>query len=139
MDDFQEVRYILAGNGVESYHPRFAIFGFRYVLLKNYPGTIDPHNFTAVAVYSDMEETGGFTCSNPSINQLVSNSIWSQKGNFMEVPTDCPTRERAGWTGDAQVYARTSSDFMNVYPFFEKWMADLAVEQFQGGSVPSTV
>jgi alpha-L-rhamnosidase len=139
LDDFQEVRYILAGNGVESYHPQFAIFGFRYVLLKNYPGTIDPHNFTAVAVYSDMEETGGFTCSNPSINQLVSNSIWSQKGNFMEVPTDCPTRERAGWTGDAQVYARTSSDFMNVYPFFEKWMADLAAEQFQDGSVPSTV
>ncbi|MFX3636955.1 MAG: family 78 glycoside hydrolase catalytic domain [Candidatus Pristimantibacillus sp.] len=139
LEDFQEVRYILEGKGVESYRPRFSIFGFRYVLVTNYPGEIKPENFTAAAVYSDLDETGDFTCSNPSINKLVSNSRWSQKGNFMEVPTDCPTRERAGWTGDAQVYSRTASDFMNVYPFFEKWMADLAAEQFPDGSVGSTV
>ncbi|WP_336772527.1 alpha-L-rhamnosidase [Paenibacillus sp. MMO-58] len=139
IEDFQEVHYILAGNGVESYHPRFSIFGFRYVLVKNYPGDIQAENFTAVAVYSDLEETGDFTCSNPLINQLASNSKWSQKGNFMEVPTDCPTRERAAWTGDAQVFSRTAADFMNVYPFFEKWMADVAAEQFQDGSVGSTV
>lgn len=139
VEDFQEVHYILAGNGIESYHPQFSIFGFRYVLVKNYPGEIKPERFTAVAIYSDLEETGDFSCSNPLINQLVSNSRWSQKGNFMEVPTDCPTRERAAWTGDAQVFSRTAADFMNVYPFFEKWMADLAAEQFQDGSVGSTV
>jgi len=139
LEDFQQVRYILAGNGVERYRPRFSIFGFQYVLVKNYPGEVQPENFTAVAIYSDLEETGDFTCSNPLINQLVSNSRWSQKGNFMEVPTDCPTRERAGWTGDAQVFARTAADFMNVYPFFEKWMADVAAEQFADGSVGSTV
>lgn len=139
LEDFQEVRYITSGQGVESYRPRFAIFGFRYVLVKNYPGEITPENFTAVAVYSDLDETGDFTCSNPLITKLVSNSKWSQKGNFMEVPTDCPTRERAGWTGDAQVFSRTASDFMNVYPFFEKWMADVAAEQFADGSVGSTV
>lgn len=139
LEDFQEVRYILAGNGVESYRPRFSIFGFRYVLVKNYPGDIKPENFTAVAVYSDLEATGDFVCSNPLINRLVSNSRWSQKSNFMDIPTDCPTRERAGWTGDAQVFCRTASDFMNVYPFFEKWMADLAAEQFPDGSVGSTV
>jgi len=139
LEDFQEVHYILAGKGEERYRPKFSIFGFRYVLVKNYPGDVTSDNFTAVAVYSDLGETGDFTCSNPLLNKLVSNSRWSQKSNFMEVPTDCPTRERAGWTGDAQVFSRTAADFMNAYPFFEKWMSDLAVEQFQDGSVGSTV
>jgi alpha-L-rhamnosidase len=139
LKDFQEVHYILSGHGTEVYRPSFSIFGFQYVLVKNYPGDVKPENFTAIAIYSDLEETGDFTCSNPLINQLVSNSRWSQKSNFMEIPTDCPTRERAGWTGDAQLYARTASDFMNVYPFYEKWMADLAVEQYADGCVGSTV
>ncbi|WP_139991496.1 family 78 glycoside hydrolase catalytic domain [Paenibacillus paridis] len=139
LTDFQEVRYILKGNEWEHYRPRFSIFGFRYVRIENYSGEITPSNFVADAIYSDMEETGDFTCSNPLINQLVSNSRWSQKGNFLEIPTDCPTRERAGWTGDAQVFCRTASNFMHVYPFFEKWMADLASEQFADGSVGSTV
>lgn len=137
--DFQEVHYILSGKGIESYTPRFAIFGFRYVLVKNYPGEIKAENFIASAIYSDMEETGYFSCSNPMLNKLVSNSKWSQKSNFMDIPTDCPTRERAGWTGDAQVYCRTASDFMNVYTFFEKWMSDVEAEQFSNGSVGSTV
>lgn len=139
LEDFQEVHYILSGNGVESYRPRFSIFGFRYALVKNYPGEVKPENFTAIAIYSDLEETGDFTCSNPQINQLLSNSRWSQKSNFMEIPTDCPTRERAGWTGDAQLYCKTASDLTNVYPFFEKWMADVASEQFPDGAVPNTV
>lgn len=139
LTDFQEIHYILAGRGEEVYRPFFAIFGFRYCLLKNAPGKPQADQFTAVAIYSDMEETGDFTCSNPLINQLVSNSRWSMKGNFMEVPTDCPTRERAGWTGDAQLFARTAADFMNVYAFYEKWLADLAAEQYQSGAVGSTV
>lgn len=139
MTDFQEIHYVLKGEGVETYTPHFAIFGFRYVLLKDYPGEAKPENFTAIAVYSVMEETGSFSCSHSLINQLVENARWSQKGNFMEIPTDCPTRERAGWTGDAQLYCRTASDLMHVYPFFEKWMADLTLEQYPSGKVGNTV
>ncbi|MED4954806.1 family 78 glycoside hydrolase catalytic domain [Paenibacillus macerans] len=139
VNDFQEIHYILAGQEEEIYRPYFAIFGFRYVLLKNVPDKPKADQFTAFAIYSDMEESGDFTCSNPLINQLVSNSRWSMKSNFMEIPTDCPTRERAGWTGDAQLFSRTAADFMNVYAFYEKWLADLAAEQFPSGAVGSTV
>jgi len=139
IQDFQEVHYITRGGEPETYSPHFSIFGFRYVLLRNYPGEVSPENFLAVAVYSDLEETGDFRCANELINQLVSNTRWSQKGNFVDIPTDCPTRERAGWTGDAQVYCKTSTYFMHVLPFFEKWLADLEAEQFSSGCVPSTV
>ncbi len=138
-EDFQEVHYILRGEGVENYSPHFTFSGFQYVLLKNYPGEVIPENFTAVAIYSDMEQTGDFSCSNQLINQLVSNTRWSMKGNFIDIPTDCPTRERAGWTGDAQVFCKTATCFMNVYPFFEKWMADVSAEQYKNGCVGSTV
>ena len=117
----------------------FSVFGFRYMLLKGLPGEPDPDDFTAAAVYSDLEMAGTFRCSNPLINQLVSNTLWSQKGNFLDVPTDCPTRERSPWTGDSQIYLRTAADFMNVYPFFEKWLSDLSAEQFQSGKVPNTI
>lgn len=135
----QEVEYIMRGKEEEHYIPLFSIFGFQYVLIKGYQGEILPGDFAAVAVYSAMDETGEFTCSHPLINQLVSNSRWSQKGNFMDVPTDCPTRERSPWTGDSQVYVRTATDFMNVYPFFEKWLLDLNIEQFASGKVANTI
>ena len=137
-EPLQEVHYIMAGKGEETYCPMFGIFGFRYVLLKGYEGKVLPGDFTAVAIYSDMEETGNFTCSNPLINKLVENSRWSQKGNFLDVPTDCPTRERSSWSGDSQVYIRTAADFMNVYSFFEKWMLDLNPEQYKSGKVGNT-
>ncbi len=135
----QKVEYIAAGKKDEAYCPLFSIFGFRYVLLKGYDGDILPGDFQAIAVYSHMKETGRFTCSNPLINQLAANSLWSQKGNFMDVPTDCPTRERNPYTGDAQVYAATAADFMDVYAFFEKWMLDYTEEQFVSGKIPNTV
>lgn len=136
---FQMVNYIAKGDPVENFCPMFAIFGFRYVRILGYDGEIQPGDFEDVAVYSDMEEVGDFRCSNPLVNQLVSNSRWSQKGNFMDVPTDCPTRERSPWTGDSQVYARTAADFMDVYPFFEKWMLDLNEEQLKSGKICNTV
>lgn len=95
-------------------------------------------DFVAVAVYSDMEETGDFSCSHPLINKLVQNSRWSQKGNFLDVAVDCPTRERNAWTGDNQIYVRTASYFMNVYPFYEKWLQDQAIEQYASGKVGIT-
>lgn len=135
---FQQVVYICAGEEIETYCPCFSVFGFRYVKLEGYEGEILPGDFTAVAVYSDLRDTGTFACSNPLINQLVSNSRWSQKGNFLDGPTDCPTRERSTWSGDGQVYAMTATRFMDVYPFYEKWLKDLTLEQFENGCIGTT-
>lgn len=131
---FQEITYICRGAEVEEYTPHFAVFGFRYALIEG----VENGDFTAVAVYSDMEETGNFECSNPLINKLVENARWSQKGNFLDVAVDCPTRERNAWTGDAQIYCRTSAYFMNVQQFFKKWLKDQTVEQFTSGKVGIT-
>ena len=138
VEEFQEVTYVCAGEKEEEYCPLFSIFGFRYVLVEGYQGELKPGDFTAIAVYSDMEETGDFTCSHSLINKLVENSRWSQKGNFMDVAVDCPTRERNSWTGDNQIYVRTATNFMNVYPFYEKWLQDQAIEQYASGKVGIT-
>lgn len=138
VDAFQEVTYICKGGDVEKYQPSFSIFGFRYVKLDGYEHDIQPGDFTAVAIYSAMEETADFICSNELINQLVKNARWSQKGNFMDVPVDCPTRERNAWTGDAQIYVRTACTFMNAYSFYEKWLQDQAIEQYASGKVGIT-
>lgn len=138
-DPMQEILYICRGAKEEIYQPEFAIFGYRYVKLEGYDEEIQPGDFVSLAVYSDLEETGDFSCSNPLINQLVSNCRWSMKSNFMDAPTDCPTRERSTWSGDAQVYCRTASEFMDVYPFFEKWLQDLNAEQFEDGCVGNTI
>lgn len=138
-DPFQEVVYICKGGAEECYQPTFSIFGYRYVLVENYEGEIRPGDFKGIAVYSDLEETGDFSCSNPLINQLVKNSRWSQKSNFLDAPTDCPTRERSTWSGDSQVFCKTATDFMYVYPFFEKWMKDVELEQFESGCVGNTI
>lgn len=135
---FQEVTYICKGGYEEIYQPSFSVFGFRYVKLDGYEEDILPRDFTAIAVYSAMEETGSFSCSNTLINQLVSNARWSQKGNFMDVPVDCPTRERNAWTGDAQIYVRTACTFMNAYSFYEKWLQDQSLEQYASGKVGIT-
>ena len=137
-DPFQQVIYICRGGEEEVYTPTFAVFGYRFVKLEGYDGEILPGDFVSSAVYSDLEAAGTFTCSNPLINQLVSNALWSQKSNFLDVPTDCPTRERSPWSGDSQVYCKTAADFMNVYPFFEKWLTDLTLEQFEDGCVGNT-
>lgn len=135
-----EATYFLKGGAPETFEPHFTFFGFRYIRLDNYPGTLKPENFTAVALYSDMRPTGTFTCSNPMINQLQHNIQWGQKGNFLDVPTDCPQRdERLGWTGDAQVFSRTASFNMNVNNFFAKWLKDVAADQLENGSVPFVV
>lgn len=134
MAEFQEVTYICKGAEREEYCPHFAYFGFRYALIEG----IDNGEFTAIAVYSDMEETGNFRCSNPLVNKLVENARWSQKGNFLDVPVDCPTRERNAWTGDAQIYVNTAAYFMDVQQFFTKWLADQRIEQYASGKVGIT-
>ncbi|MBD0289291.1 MAG: family 78 glycoside hydrolase catalytic domain, partial [Flavisolibacter sp.] len=107
--------FILRGGGEEIFEPHFTFHGFRYLKIDGYPGAIQPENFTAVALYSDMPKTGNFTSSHPLLNQLQHNIQWGQNGNFLDVPTDCPQRdERLGWTGDAQVFSRTAAFNRNV-------------------------
>ena len=132
--EFQEVTYICKGAETEEYTPRFAVFGFRYALVEG----IEDADFEAIAVYSDMGETGDFKCSNDLINKLVENARWSQKGNFLDVPVDCPTRERNAWTGDAMIYCRTAAYFMDVQQFFKKWLCDQTIEQYASGKVGIT-
>lgn len=138
-EPFQQVVYLCKGGKTEEYCPWSAVFGFRYVKIEGYDESlIQPGDFQAIALYSDLKETGDFSCSNELINRLVKNSRWSQKGNFLDVPTDCPTRERSSWSGDGQVYCKTATDFMDAYPFYEKWLGDLNLEQFENGCVGNT-
>lgn len=135
-----QATYTLSGNGIETFEPHFTTFGFRYVKVEGITGKIDPNNFIAVALYSDIKKTGSFETSNASINQLQSNIQWSQKGNFLDIPTDCPQRdERLGWTGDAEVFSRTASYNFNVNQFFSKWLIDVATDQGKDGSVPFVI
>lgn len=136
----QTVTYIAKGGGRESFQPRFTFQGFRYVQLTGFPEDLNLQDFAGVVLHSDMEPTGSFTCSNPLLNQLQHNILWGQKGNFVDVPTDCPQRdERLGWTGDAQMFIRTSAYLMNVAPFFSKWLKDLAADQLDNGGVPFVI
>ena len=126
-------KYILNDNGEETFEPNFTWHGFRYIKVDGYRGELKPEDFTAIALYSDMDSTGSFTSSNPLINQLQHNIEWGQKGNFLDVPTDCPQRdERLGWTGDAQVFSRTATFNRNVDNFFAKWLKDVAADQING-------
>ncbi len=136
----QQNTYILRGDSVERFEPHFTFQGFRYIRIDDWKGDLRPEMFTAVALYSDMPVTGSFTCSDPLVNQLQQNILWGQKGNFLDVPTDCPQRdERLGWTGDAQAFARTATFNMDVQAFFAKWLKDLAADQFDNGGVPFVI
>ncbi len=136
----QKTSYICRGTGNERYETRFSFQGFRYVKVSGYPGDLLPESFTAHVVSSDLEETGTFECSDPLVNRLQSNIVWGQRGNFLDVPTDCPQRdERLGYTGDAQVFVRTAAHNMNVAVFFAKWLRDLKADQLPNGGVPHTI
>ncbi len=120
--------------------PAYNFFGFRYIKLENWSDEVRKENFTAIVVHSDMKRTGYFECSDERVNQLFSNVIWGQKGNFLDVPTDCPQRdERLGWTGDAQVFVKTASYNFDVEKFFIKWLADLRADQTSWGAVPHVI
>lgn len=126
--------------GKQTYKPDLTFYGFRYVRVDSYPENIKAENFTAIAVHSDMKRTGYIESSDPLVNQLFSNIVWGQKGNFLDIPTDCPQRdERLGWTGDAQVFIRTASYNYNVLKFFKKWLNDVKAEQYENGAVPDFI
>ena len=130
-----EIQYICK-EGRQTYHPVLTFFGFRYLKLEEFPKEAGPEQFTAVVVCSNLKKTGHLSCSDPDLNQLFSNIFWGQKGNFLDIPTDCPQRdERLGWTGDAQVFVKTASYNYDVEKFFTKWLHDLAADQRKDGGV----
>lgn len=120
--------------------PHFTFYGFRYVKIEGWPGSVRAEDFTGCVVYSAMDATGHIETSNPLVNKLFENALWGQKGNFLDVPTDCPQRdERMGWTGDAQVFSGTACFNMDADAFFHKYLYDLALEQKEAGTVPHVV
>jgi alpha-L-rhamnosidase len=130
--------YTLKGGEEEIWGPHFLFHGFRYLELLGFPGSPTPETITGIVVHSDTPPTGKFECSNPLINQLQHNIVWGQKGNFVDVPTDCPQRdERLGWTGDAQVFIRTAAFNMNVAGFLTKWTRDVEDAQYPDGAFPA--
>lgn len=133
---FQRVDY-LCQEGENRYHPTKCYFGFRYVKVET-DLPLTGREFTAHAVYSDMERTAWFTCGDPLVNRLFENSVWSMKGNFVDVPTDCPTREKFGYSGDCQVFAHTAMYLMDCYPVLRRWLAEQAATQFDDGCVRQT-
>ena len=117
-------RYICSG-GEDRFEPTFTFYGFRYLKVEGIEGELDPENFKVAVIFSDMDENGSFTSSNELVNRLQSNIQWGLRGNFIDVPTDCPQRdERLGWTGDAQVFFRTATFNRDVQNFFRKWLKD---------------
>ena len=126
-------------DGQQTYKTHFTYYGFRCIRVNEFPGGVeraDLSSFTGIAVHSEMKHTGHLATSDPMLNQLFSNIIWSQKGNFVDVPTDCPQRdERLGWLGDAQVFARTACMNFDAEQFFAKWLNDLAADQHADGFV----
>ncbi len=133
-------RFILKGGEVETFEPHFTFHGFRYVRFEGVDTMPAAEDITGVVIHTPMNQTGEFATSDKLINQLQSNIMWSHRDNFLDVPTDCPQRdERLGWTGDAQVFCPTAMFNYDVANFYTKWLRDLAVDQFEDGSVPHVV
>lgn len=125
----------------DTFRPRFTFHGFRYIAVEglSYEEVI-PEEFTACVMHSDMKQTGEFETSHKAVTQLQRNIQWGQRDNFLDIPTDCPQRdERLGWTGDAQVFARTAAFNYDVTLFFRKWLRDLKSEQTKEKGVPHVI
>ena len=130
----QQVDYICR-EGLNEYKTRFAVFGFQYALVET---DVDfrPEDFTAIAVYSDLERTGWFDSSNELLNRFFEATVWSAKGNHLDIPTDCPTRERHGWTGDAQLFFTSAAYLFGFAPFARKYLRDVYDWQRKNGRLP---
>lgn len=137
-----KAEYMYTADGSEAWvRPYFTFYGFRYVKVEGWPGELHLDDFIGCVLYSDLEETGSIETSDPLVNRLFLNALWGQKGNFLDVPTDCPQRdERMGWTGDAQVFSGTACFNMDSYAFYHKYGYDMGLEQeARGGMVPMVV
>jgi alpha-L-rhamnosidase len=131
--------YILSGKGIEIFEPKFTFHGFRYVKISGYPGELKLENINGIVIGTALEKTGKFICSHEGLNQLQSNIFRSQIGNMLSIPTDCPQRERAGWTGDIQVYGETAVYNQNAKQFLRKWFKNIEKEQLPNGVIPVVI
>jgi alpha-L-rhamnosidase len=130
-------RYICRGGGREEWTPRFTFHGFQYLEITGLTSPPSPGSIVGIALGSRTPSAGSFECSDPTVNQLFRNIFWTQRMNFLDIPTDCPQRdERLGWTGDAQIYVRTATQLCDVQAFFTKWLVDLADTQREDGQFP---
>ena len=129
----------LLKDGIQTLRPVFSTQGFRYVRVSGYQGELKAQNCKALVIGSVCEKTGSFACSDARLNQLQHNIFWSQRSNFFSVPMDCPQRERAGWTGDIQVYIPTACFNMDVYAFMRRWLHQMRMEQTKVGAIPVVV
>lgn len=123
--------------GLNEYACTLCIFGFAYAKVETDIDfdTLQAGEYTAHAVYSDMEQTAAFTCDHELVNQFFKNAVWSEKSNFVDVPTDCPQRERSGWTGDAGVFVHCGAMLMDSYPVYDRFLAECRVAQYKDGRV----
>ena len=133
----QRDRVISSGRAGEVFEPRHTTHGFQYVRVEGHPDTLAPAAVSAVVVHSDLRRTGWFTCDGDRINRLHEAAVWSFRGNACDIPTDCPTRERAGFTGDWQIFAPTAMFLYDCAGFSIKWLRDLASDQWPDGRVPN--
>jgi alpha-L-rhamnosidase len=133
--------YTLRGEGTtEEWEPRFTVHGFRYAQVSDWPGELEPDSVQAVVCHTDLRRTGRFSCSDPLLTRLHDNVVWSMRGNFVDLPTDCPQRdERLGWTGDIQVFSPTAAFLYDCAGALSSWLGDLAAEQAEIGTVPHYV
>ena len=131
-----ELRYVLRGGADENFAPHFTFMGFRYARL-TVTGAAEVEAVEAIPISSVPERAGGFECDVPEVDRLVENTVWSQRGNFIDVPTDCPQRdERLGWTGDAQVFAGTACWLADCETFLAKYLRDMRADQRDSGAIP---
>lgn len=135
--------YVCKGDSEgESWEPRFTFHGFRYCQIDGWPQNAKTllDNVEAVVCHTDMEVAGDFHCSDPLINQLYHNAVWSMKGNFLHIPTDCPQRdERLGWTGDIALFAPTATKMFDCFGMLRDWMVDVQYDQMERGGIPALV
>ena len=131
--------YILNGRGEEIYEPKFTFHGFRYVRLTGYPGTPSADDFEGIVLSSDFPQIGSFECSDKKLNRLQQNIVWSQRSNMLSIPTDCPQRERTGWTGDIQVFLPTGCYNMELDSFITRWLRNVRLDQKSDGQIPFIV
>lgn len=136
---FQTTTYVLKGSEEEVFIPKFTYQGFRYVKVTGYPGEINKENFTAYVLSTKCKRSGSIETSNSKINKLIENIYHSQESNFVSVPTDCPQREKGGWTGDAQIYTPTAIFNMKIDNFMRRWIENMRLEQYENGQIPGLI
>jgi len=136
---FQEDHYTLKGRGTEVYAPRFTYHGFQYVEVTGFPGRPTTEDFRGLVMHTDVESAGRFECSNPTLNWIWNASRWSYLSNLMSIPTDCPQREKNGWTGDAHLAAEMGIYGFDPAPVYTKWMNDFDDAQHPDGDLPGII